>query len=59
MYVTYSVEELRSMVSSIESDLRQEEWASNGGGLRAEVARANVAEFRRQLDHMTKELSTR
>jgi len=48
-YESYSRPQLDTMVKDIESNLRQERWASDGTGLRAEIARSAVREFERQL----------
>lgn len=37
------------MIARFECDLRQERWASDGDGLRAEIARANVRHFEKQI----------
>lgn len=49
-YETNTPEERAEMVRRLEADLRQERWSAEGDGLRAEVARANVREFQRQIE---------
>jgi hypothetical protein len=48
-YETYTKLERDEMVKRIEYDLRQERWTADGGGLRAEIARANVRHFEKQI----------
>lgn len=48
-YESYSQEELNKIISSFESNLRGERFAAERTGLRAEIARANVREFEKQL----------
>ncbi len=47
-YETYSRDELVEMDRKLAGDLRQEQWAADGTGLRAEIAQANVREIGRQ-----------
>lgn len=49
-YESYSAAERAELIRRLESDIRQESWAAEGDGLRAEVARANVREFRRRIE---------
>ncbi len=53
-YETYTKEERAEMIKRIESDLRQEKWASEGNDLRAEIAQANVREFERTIKKIRK-----
>lgn len=50
-WLTYSVQELQRMQNQFRDHLRDEERAT-GGGLRGEVASANVREFNRQINEL-------
>ncbi len=48
-FETYTKAERAEMIKCIEFDLRQERHTAEGGGLRAEIARANVRHFEKTI----------
>jgi hypothetical protein len=59
MYETYTREELVALDTRMLEDWRVERRVSDGDGLRAEVARANVREFDRQRKLIQAEIARR
>ena len=51
-FESYSKAERLEMAKRIEFDLRQERHNADGGGLRAEIARANVRTFEKQIKEL-------
>jgi uncharacterized protein involved in exopolysaccharide biosynthesis len=54
-----TVEQLRQTLDDFRNHLKSEERNSGGNHLRAEVARANIREFKRQIAAIEAELKTR
>ena len=48
-YESYTADERKEMVTRLEKDMLAELRNVDGGGLRADVARAQVAEYKRQI----------
>lgn len=48
-YESYTSEERKQLLDDLQKQLKQEQWCSEGDGLRAEIARATVREIQRQI----------